>query len=77
MNVTAIASMENFAKSVLTLSQEAQDEFFTKLEENLTFEEIETLKKCVSVYKLMTNATFYNAMKKAVGEQLYEEFNNQ
>ena len=77
MNVTAIKSMEDFARTVLTLPQEAQDNFFESLAESLNAEDINTLKKCVAAYKLVTDPTFYKATQKAVGEQLYKEFNNQ
>lgn len=77
MNVEAIKSMENFARTINRLPQEAQNEFFKSLEESLTAEEIETLKKCVTVYKLMTDASFYKATQKALCETLYKEFNEQ
>lgn len=75
MNVAAIESMETFARTVLRLSPEGQALFFENLTESLSNEEIETLKKCVASYKLMTNAAFYRAAQQAVGEQLYKEFN--
>lgn len=75
MNAAAIKSMEEFAQKVLTLPAEVQNEYFNNLAEILTAEEVETLQKCVALYKLMTNQAFYNAAQKALGEQLYKEFN--
>lgn len=77
MNVAAIKSMEDFARTINRLPQEVQDEYFKSLEESLTTEEIETLKKCVAVFKLMTDASFYKATQKALCETLYKEFNKQ
>jgi hypothetical protein len=74
MNVTAIKSMEELAQMVLTLRAETQDKFFKSLTEKLSAEEIETLKKCITCYKLMTNFAFYKATQKALGEELYKEF---
>jgi hypothetical protein len=75
MNVAAIESMENFSRTVLKLPQEAQNKFFEKLSETLSDVEIETLKKCVGIYRLMTTPSLYKGMQKALGEVLYEEFN--
>ena len=76
MNIAAIASMETFARTVLKLSPEGQNIFFESLADSLSAEEIETLKKCVASYKLMTSVAFYRAAQQAVGEQLYKEFNS-
>ena len=77
MNVAAIKSMEELAETINRFSPEKQNAFFKSLEESLTAEEIETLKKCVAVYKLMTDASFYKATQKALCETLYTEFNEQ
>lgn len=75
MNVAAIESMERFARTVLRLPQEAQKNLFEKLAETLSEAEVETLKKCVGIYRLMTTPSLYKGMQKALGEVLYEEFN--
>ncbi len=75
MNVTAIESMENFAKQVLKLSDEGRNEFFNELKEILNDEEISTIKKCVGVYHIMTEPTLYKVVEKSLGEQIYKEFN--
>lgn len=76
MNATAIKNMEDIAKQVLSLNTEKQNEFFETLSKSgFTAEEIETLQKSVSFYKLMTDAEFYNAVKQSLAEQLYKEFN--
>lgn len=75
MNYTAIKNMEDFAAMVLKLPEEAQNEFFKALEGQLGTEDIEVLKKCVTVYKLMTNERYYKAVQDAVGETIYNHFN--
>lgn len=75
MNVAAIESMEYFAKTVNGLSKEAQTELFVKLAETLSFEDVETLKRCVGFYRLFTTPSLYRAMQEALGEELYKEFN--
>lgn len=76
MNVKAIESMEAFAQQVLMFNAEKQDEFFNSLSNTcLTDEDISNLKKCVTAYKMMTDNNFYKAVKKSIGEQLYNEFN--
>jgi hypothetical protein len=75
MNVAAIESMEEFARTVLKLPQDAQKAFFEKLAETLSEAEVETLKKCVGIYHLMTTPSLYKGMQKALGDELYKEFN--
>lgn len=75
MNVAAIESMENFARTVLRLSQEAQNNMFEKLAESLSAAEIETLKKCVGIYHMMTEPSLYRSAREALAEDLYNEFN--
>ena len=74
-NYVAIKNMEDFAAMVLKLPEEAQNEFFKTLEGQLGTEDVETLKKCVTVYKLMTNERYYKAVQDAVGETIYNHFN--
>lgn len=74
-NYVAIKNMEDFATMMLKLPEEAQNEFFKTLEGQLGTEDVETLKKCVTVYKLMTNERYYKAVQDAVGETIYNHFN--
>lgn len=71
-------NMEQFAKTVLGLPEDGQTAFYKMLEESedLTPEDIETIKKCVSAYKLMTNTSLYKAAQTATGEALYEHFSS-
>ena len=74
MDAGAIKSMEEFAKSVITLSPEKQDEYFKSLENTcLTTEDINTLKGCVTLFKMFTNDKFYNDMLKALLELYLSE----
>lgn len=75
MNYMAIESMEDFARTVLSLPEEAQNEFYKTLEGQLPPEEIKTLMKCVALYKLMTNERYYKAVQDATGEMIYNHFN--
>ena len=74
MNIEAIESMEHLAKQVLRMSEEKQNEFFDRLKETLSEDDILTIKKCVGFYHLFTSPSFYKAMQTSLGEQLYNEF---
>jgi hypothetical protein len=74
MKTEAIKSMEQFAKKVITLSPEKQDEYFKSLEKTcLTTEDINTLKKCVTLFKMFTNDRFYKDMLNATMELYLSE----
>lgn len=73
MNTTTVKNMEDFSKKVLSLSPEEQESFYKRLYGVISEEEINTLKKCVEIYKLMTNETFYNDVKEALAQRIYEE----
>ena len=75
MNVEAIKAMEEFARTIIKLPEEAKNSFFESLSKSFNAEEIETLKKCVGIYRLMTTPMLYKAAKEALAEQLYKEFN--
>lgn len=69
INVESYASMESFAKQVLKLSFERQEQFFKELESlDLTTEEINTLKSCVTLFKMYTNDYFYKKVQATVCE---------
>lgn len=71
----ALENMENFAKDVLKLPIEAQNELFKNLEETLTPDEVKGLKELVGLYRLHTDLKYYEAIENALAEQLYKEFN--
>lgn len=71
----ALENMENFAKDVLKLPIEAQNELFKTLEETLTPDEVKGLKELVGLYRLHTNSNYYKVVEKTLAEQLYKEFN--
>lgn len=68
-------NMETFARAVLMLTTESQDQFFAVLPEfGFTAEEVKELQKCVTLYKLHTNRRYYMAMREAVCESLAKEW---
>lgn len=75
MNVEAIKSMEDFARQVLRLPKEKQNEFFESLSQKLNAEDVLTLKKCVGIFHIMTDETLYKTVKKSLGEQFSKETN--
>lgn len=69
MNIEALESMESFAEQVLSLSPKHQEEFFEKLSDScLTEEEINSLKKAVSLYRMFTEPGFFKEMQQATME---------
>lgn len=69
MNIEALESMESFAEQVLSLSSKHQEEFFEKLSDScLTEEEINSLKKAVSLYRMFTEPSFFKEMQQATME---------
>ena len=78
INTEAIMSMEQMAKQVLRLPEEARNEFYQILLQNgLTEEDVNTIKKCVGFYHLMTNESCYKAVRQAVCDSLYNTFRNE
>lgn len=71
---TALKKMEDFARDVLKLPIEAQNELFKTLEETLTPDEVKCLKELVGLYRLHTDMKYYKAIENALAEQLYNEF---
>lgn len=68
-------NMETFARAVLMLSPEGQDDFFAALAASvLSAEEVADLQMCVSLYKLHTNQRYHKAVRDAVGESLAKEW---
>lgn len=78
INTEAIMSMEQMAQQVLRLPEEARNEFYDILLQNgLTEEDVNTIKKCVGFYHLMTNESFHKAARQAVCDSLYNTFRNE
>lgn len=68
-------NMETFARAVLMLSPESQEQFFAMLPEvGATPEEVKALQRCVYLYKMHTNQKYYNTIRDAVGEALAKEW---
>lgn len=77
MNIEAIEAAENFAKKVLKLSPEAQDEYFKMLPDlGLTAEEVKNLQQYVALYHMFTDPSYYKKIQTTVGAMLYETFNS-
>lgn len=74
---TALKKMEDFARDVLKLPIEAQNELFKTLEETLAPDEVKSLKDLVGLYRLHTDIKYYKAIENALAEQLYNEFNKE
>lgn len=72
---TTFKKMEDFARDVLKLPTEAQNELFKTLEETLTPDEVKGLKELVGLYRLHTDSNYYKVVEKTLAEQLYKEFN--
>ena len=77
MNLEAIASMEDFARKVLSLSPESRDAYWAELKQNglLTAEDVETLQKCVAFYRLHTDGRFRRAVQESVQAVYTAEMN--
>lgn len=77
MNVEAIESAENFAKTVLKLSTEGQNEFWKMLPGmGLTAEEVKNLQEYVCLFHMFTDPSYYKKIQATVGAMLYETFNS-
>lgn len=63
------------AQQIGTLNAEQEREFIKNLEEVLTAEEIEALQVVVAYIKMMSDPRREQAMKTALAEELYNEFN--
>ena len=76
-NVEAIAAAEDFARKVLSLPTEAQNEFWKTLPGiGFTAEEIQSLQKYVSLFHMFTDNRYYKAMQAAVSEMLWNTSNS-
>lgn len=78
INAEAIMSMEQTAKQIILLPEEARKEFYEILLQNgLTEEDVNTIKKCVGFYHLMTDQSCYKAVRQAACDSLYNTFRNE
>ena len=73
MDVVAMKRMEDFAKTILNANPSQQEKVWQALEQTLTKDEISGLKKYVGLFHMFTDQRLYDAVKKSVGEQLYNE----
>lgn len=77
MNIEAIERAENFAKTVLKLSPEAQSEFYKMLPDlGLAAEEVKHLQEYVALFHMFTDPSYYKKVQATVGAMLYETFNS-
>lgn len=77
MNIEVIENAERFAKNVLMLSDESQNEFFKKLPDlGLTAEEVKKLQEYVCLFHMFTDPSYYKKIQDTVGAMLYETFNS-
>ena len=66
---------ETFCFTVSSLSEEELEEFFKVAEEFCTGEELKALKIGVSYFRLLRFPKLGKAIKEAIAETLYKEFN--
>ena len=69
----AAKRMEDFAKTILAASPSVQKKMWKSLESVLTADEIRGLKEYVGLFHMFTDQRLFDAVKDAVGEQLYNE----
>ena len=75
VNVDMARPFAEFCHEVNSFPADAQNRFFQSLKGKISDEEIKSLQIGVSVWGMMENPEKMAAIKKAVGEKLYEEFN--
>lgn len=73
MDYKAAKRMEDFAKEILSQTPAMQKKMWEALEPILTEDEIRGLKSYVGLFHMFTDQRFYDAVKKSVGEQLYND----
>lgn len=74
MDYEAAKRMEDFAKEILRQTPATQKKMWEALEPVLTADEIRDLKCYVGLFHMFTDQRCFEAVKKSVGEQLYNEF---
>ena len=73
IDFVAAKRMEDFAKTILNESPFIQQKMWESLESVLTADEIHGLKAYVGLFHMFTDQRYYEAVKKSVGEQIYNE----
>lgn len=73
MDYEAAKRMEDFAKEILSQTPTTQKKMWEALEPILTEDEIHGLKCYVGLFHMFTDERYFEAVKKAVGEQIYNE----
>ena len=73
MTIEAAKRMEDFAKEILRQTPAMQEKMLEALEPVLTADEIHGLKCYVGLFHMFNDQKYYEAVKKSVGEQLYNE----
>ena len=63
-----------FAEMIIKMPAEKQNEFFDNLKGLLSEEDLQTVMNFISLWGMFKNPKKYEAMKKAVCDQLCEEF---
>ena len=73
MDYEAAKRMEDFAEEILRQTPAMQKKMWEALEPILTADEIHGLKCYVGLFHMFTDQRYYEAVKKSVGEQIYNE----
>lgn len=73
MDNEAAKRMEDFAKEILRQTPAMQEKMWEALEPVLTADEIHGLKCYVGLFHMFADKRHFEAVKKYVGEQLYNE----
>ena len=64
-------TMTEFARTVLSMSEEKQNEFFSVLKTELSEEDWNTTVQFISIFSLLTNSSKYKAVRTAICETLF------
>ena len=73
MDYEAAKRMEDFAEYILRQNQAMQKKMWEALEPVLTADEIHGLKCYVGLFHMFNDRRYFEAAKKSIGEQLYNE----
>lgn len=73
MDYEAAKRMEDFAKEILRQTPTMQEKLWKALESVLAADEIHGLKCYVGLFRMFNDQRYFEAVKKSVGEQLYNE----
>ena len=77
MDAKAMKQAEEFAQTVLSLPAGVQSKAWDKIGEVLTPEELHTAQMYVGSYHLMTDRSFYNAVRDSLAEQMWNEMHQE